>query len=251
MNKITPLLEGKKIIILGGGRGIGRATVTECLAQGAAVGCTWRTSQSAIKELADIASSEGKTFYDTQMDICDKASVDRGIDFLISSLGGIDVLINCTGITKDKAFPFLDPDSWDQVIQTNLTGAYYAVHKVLLPMVSNKGGAILNLGSVSAAAGVPGQANYAASKAGLTGLTKALSKELGSYHIRINSVAPGYVKTDMTAQMPEKLLAQAIDRIPLKRMAEPEEIAHVLAFLASDMASYINGQTITVDGGLL
>lgn len=246
----TPVLQNKRIIVLGGGRGIGRATVIECLSLGASVGCTWRTSQKSVEELSHtIPAAKDRLFY-TQMDITDRDSVSRGIDTLIDALGGVDVLINCTGVTKDRAFPFLDPDSWDQVIQTNLTGAYYAIQKVLLPMVSGKGGVILNLGSVSAVMGVAGQANYAASKAGLSGLTKALSRELGPYHIRVNAVAPGYVKTDMTEQMPKKLVDQALDQIPLKRMAEPAEIAHILAFLASDMASYINGQTIVADGGL-
>ncbi len=244
------ILKNKKIIILGSGRGIGRATAVECLKLGASLGCTWHTSENAMSDLAHLADSLHSAFFHTQIDIADKDSVDKGMDYLINQLGGVDVLINCSGIIKDRAFPFLDADSWEQVIHTNLTGAYYAAHKVLLPMVAAKNGTILNVSSVSAITGVAGQANYAASKAGLTGLTKALSRELGPYQIRVNAVAPGYVKTEMTEHLKEKLIKEAMERIPLKRMAEPEELAHVLAFLASDLASYINGQTIVVDGGL-
>lgn len=248
-------LENKRIIILGGSRGIGWATVIECLKQGALVGATYHKSQTDMETLSELAESlgsarKGGAFFSAQMDITDERSVKQAMKLLMDELGGIDVLINSAGITADRAFAFLDKNAWEQVIQTNLTGPYQAIHNAVLPMVAQKNGVILNVGSVSGIVGVTGQANYAASKAGLIGLTKSLSKELGAYNVRVNTVAPGYVKTEITDQLNERKISQALEQIPLKRFAEPEEIAHLLAFLASDQASYINGQTIIIDGGL-
>ena len=242
------ILEGKRVLILGGSRGIGAATVRECIREGAAVGATYHSSENEMREIGE--EFKDADFFCRQMDIEEEASVSSAVSGLMEELGGIDVLINSVGITCDRSIAFMDTDSWERVIRTNLTGSFFAVHKVVLPMVSNRQGVILHVSSVSGIAGAPGQVNYAASKAGLIGMTKALSRELGAYNIRVNTVAPGYVETDMTAKFQGDVREKIVSQIPLKRFARPEEIAKLLIFLASDSAGYITGQTIVIDGGL-
>lgn len=244
------LLENKKILVTGGSRGIGRCIVFECLKAGASVAATYHQSEEEMLSLKQEAESHNWNFYYSQMDLEDTDSVSRSIPALIERLDGIDVLINNAGIIRDKAIPFLDYETWNQVIQTNLTGTYQVIHKVILPMVSNKNGVILNMSSVSGVAGSPGQANYAASKAGILGLTKTLAKELGPYNIRVNAISPGYVTTEMTDSLKEKVRKDALSKIPLNRFASPEEVAHLAVFLSSDCASYISGQNIIIDGGM-
>ncbi len=244
------LLSGKQIIILGGSRGIGFSTVIECLQQGAVVGSTYHSSYEEMLALQEKSKEWEGEFYFTQMDIQNADSVNQAFNQLMEQMDGIDVLINNAGITKDCAFPFMDDENWNSVINANLTGTYRAIHKVLPSMVSRKNGVILNVSSVSGIRGMAGQANYSAAKAGLIGLTKSLSRELGPYNIRVNAIAPGYIQTDMTSHFKQKFLEDAIRQIPLKRFGQPEEVSHLLVFLASDLASYINGQTIVIDGGL-
>lgn len=244
------LLENKKILVTGGSRGIGRCIVLECLKAGASVAATYHHSKEEMVSLEQEAASYDGNFYYSQMNLEDMDSVSQSISSLIDQLDGIDVLINNAGIIRDRAIPFLDYETWNQVIQTNLTGTYQVIHKVILPMVTNKSGVILNMSSVSGVAGSPGQANYAASKAGILGLTKTLAKELGPYNIRVNAISPGYVNTEMLDKLKEQVRKDALNKIPLNRFAAPEEIAHLAVFLSSDFASYISGQNIIIDGGM-
>lgn len=244
------LLENKKIIITGASRGIGRAIAIKALEAGANVAITYNNSKKAVLSLLEeTASCPGTLFYE-KMDLSDKDDIQNAMNIMIKKLGGIDVLINNAGITKDKAIPFLDLKSWSDVIDTNLTGTYLAISKALLPMVSHRNGVIINLSSVTGITGSAGQANYSASKAGIIGLTKSLSRELGAYNIRVNAIAPGFVETDMTSTLKDTFVKDALDKIPLKRFAKPEEIASLAVFLASDQAAYITGQTIVIDGGM-
>ena len=244
------ILQGKKIIVVGGSRGIGEAAVRECLAAGAHVGVTYASSRSRMEAMEQEFAGGDTVFFCTHMDITSPDSVREGIKELIGCLGGVDVLINNAGITRDRAFPFMDEENWEDVLQTNLTGAYRTARQVVPPMAPHKNGVIINVSSVSGIIGMPGQTNYSASKAGMIGLTRSLSKELGRYNIRVNAVAPGFVETEMVEELDEGARQDAIAKIPLGRFATPEEIAHLLVFLSSDHASYINGETIVIDGGL-
>lgn len=244
------ILQGKKIIIVGGSRGIGEAAARECLAAGAHIGVTYASSLSRMKAMEQEFSRDDTDFFYTHMDITSPDSVREGMKELTSRLGGVDVLINNAGITRDRAFPFMDEENWEDVLQTNLTGAYRTARQAVPPMAAHKNGVIINVSSVSGITGMPGQSNYSAAKAGLIGLTRSLSKELGRYNIRVNAVAPGYVETEMVEKMDEGARQAATANIPLGRFATPEEIAHLLVFLSSDYASYINGETVVIDGGL-
>lgn len=244
------ILQGKKIIIVGGSRGIGEAAARECLAMGACVGVTYVSSQSRVKAMEQEFAGGAADFFYTHMDITCPDSVREGMKELMSRLEGIDVLINNAGITRDQSFAFMAEENWEDVLQTNLTGAYRAARQVVPPMAARKNGVIINVSSISGMKGMPGQANYSAAKAGLIGLTRSLAKELGRYHIRVNAVAPGFVETDMVEKMDEGTRQAAVSQIPLGRFATPEDIAHLLVFLSSDYAAYINGETVVIDGGL-
>lgn len=244
------ILQGKKIIIVGGSRGIGEAAARECLAMGACVGVTYVSSHSRMKAMEQEFAGCDTDFCYTHMDITRPDSVREGMKELISRLEGIDVLINNAGITRDQAFAFLSEENWEDVIQTNLTGAYRTARQVVPPMAAHKNGVIINVSSVSGITGMPGQTNYSAAKAGMIGLTRSLAKELGRYNIRVNAIAPGFVETEMVEKIDEGTRQTAVSKIPLGRFATPEDIAHLLVFLSSDYASYINGETIVIDGGL-
>lgn len=237
----------KKVIITGGCRGIGKHIAQKFLQLGADVAVTYRSSVQAAEDMQRQYPAKLRCY---QMNVCDEQSVRTTINQIIEDLKGVDVLVNNAGITKDGLFLMMGKDAWDDVLTTNLDGAFLVTKVALMPMLQQKHGSIVNVSSVSGVIGVAGQTNYCASKFALIGLTKALSKEVSSKNIRINAVAPGYIDTDMVQAMPEKAKKEIIAKVPMRRLGSPDEIASVVAFLSSDDASYITGQTIVIDGGL-
>ena len=247
------LLEKKIVLITGGSRGIGKSIAKECMRQGATVAFTYRdehTQEQAIqveKELnedgglAKAFMSDAANFDDAQKLIAD----------IISEFGTLDVLVNNAGITRDTLLMRMSEDQWDDVINTNLKSAFNLTKAAQIPMLKARSGSIINMSSVVGVKGNAGQANYAASKAGLIGFTKSVAAELGSRGIRCNAIAPGFIETEMTKALDEKVVEEWRNGIPLKRGGTPLDVANTTVFLASDMSSYVTGQTIHVCGGML
>ena len=245
------LLEGKVAVVTGASRGIGRAIAEELAAEGAKVVVNYHANAAAASDVVNDITARGGTAVAVQADVSDFAAADALIKTAIETYGAIDILVNNAGTTRDTLLLSMKEDEWDLVMTTNLKSVFNTCKAVTRPMVRRKqGGRIINISSVSGIVGQPGQTNYAASKAGIIGFSKSLAKELGSRNITVNVVAPGFVPTDLTAVMPEDLVKQTLAFIPLGRWGEAQEIAHAVAFLASDKASYITGAVIQVDGGI-
>ena len=236
--------EGKVVLITGGTRGIGRATALKFKEAGAVVYITG-TSEERTKSAAEEMGVNG-----LKMDVTLREEVEKGVEEVIGREGKIDVLINNAGITRDALFLRMKDEDWDRVIDTNLTGVYNVTKAVVPFMVKNRSGSIINISSVVGFTGNVGQVNYSATKSALVGFTKSLAKELGGRNIRVNCIAPGYITTDMTEKIPEKVKKELLKSIPLRREGTPEEVANVCLFLASDLASYITGTVVHVNGGL-
>lgn len=244
-------LEGKVAIVTGASRGIGRAIAEELAAQGAKVVINYNANESAAAEVVSRIEANGGTALAIQADVSDFAAAEALVKVATEAFGPVDILVNNAGTTRDTLLMTMKEEDWDVVLATNLKSIFNCCKAVARPMVRRKqGGRIINISSVAGIVGQPGQTNYAASKAGVIGFSKSLAKELGSRQITVNVVAPGFVLTDLTANLPEDLVKQTIDFIPLGRWGEAEEIAHVVAFLASDKATYITGTVIQVDGGI-
>jgi 3-oxoacyl-[acyl-carrier protein] reductase len=242
--------EGKTAVVTGGSRGIGRACVARLASEGAAVAFLYRSNQQAAEALAaELASAPGKV-RGLQADVRDLQRAHQVIDQLFEEWTHIDVLVNSAGIVHDGLLGAMTADQWRDVIETNLGGTFNYCHAVTQPMMMMRRGSIVNLSSTSAEFASRGQVNYAASKGGIDGLTRALAKELAARNIRVNAVAPGMIETDMS-QVVRGIAGDQIKKaIPLKRIGKPAEIAAVVAFLASDEAAYLTGQVLRVDGGL-
>jgi 3-oxoacyl-[acyl-carrier protein] reductase len=234
-------LEGKRALVTGASRGIGRAIAEELARAGAEVVVGYRSGAEDAQELA--AAIGGSA---VQADVSSPEEAKR----LVEEAGDVDVLVNNAGLTRDGVLARMSDDDWRTVIETNLSSVFYTCRAVTRPMMKRRGGAIVNVSSVVGVHGNFGQANYAASKAGIIGFTKSLARELGSRGVRANVVAPGYVKTQLTDVLPEEATAAMIQNTPLGRVAEPSEIAGAVRFLASDEASFITGEVLLVDGGL-
>ncbi|HEY4308495.1 MAG TPA: SDR family NAD(P)-dependent oxidoreductase [Pirellulales bacterium] len=243
-------LASRTALVTGGSRGIGRACVRALAAEGAKVAFVYHSRQQAADELASELVGQGHEVQALQADVADNARADAVVAQLLESWPGIDILVNSAGVIRDGLFATMDPPQWHQVIDTNLNGTYNYCHAVVRTMMSQRRGSIINISSVAAEFGSRGQVNYAASKGGIDGLTRTLAKELAARKVRVNAVSPGMIETDMSEVVRGLAGDDLKSIIPLRRVGQPEEIAKVVTFLASDDASYITGQILRVDGGL-
>ncbi len=243
-------LDGKGIIVTGATRGIGRAIALEAARHGANIAFNFLKSEQRAEELKREIETLGVKVMAFKTDVGDLKAVREMVNAVKSGFGRIDGLVNNAGLTRDKLLVMMSEEDWSEVIRTNLTGAFNFARAAAFMMMKAKRGAILNVTSVSGLAGMAGQVNYSAAKAGLIGMTKAMAKELGRLGVRVNALALGFVETDMTAALPAENRAAALNLIPLGRFGTVEDVAPVAAFLLSDAAAYITGAVIQVDGGL-
>ena len=239
----------KTALITGGSRGIGKSISIE-IGKEFHVVVGYVNSKEKAVEVCDVISSSGGSASTVKIDISNKESVDQAFSEIEKIYGSVDVLINNAGITKDNILPRMKNDEWEDVIQTNLTGSFYTSQRATKQMMKNKWGRIVFISSVVGLSGNQGQSNYAASKAGLIGLSKSISKELGSRNITSNVIAPGYIETDMTSFINDENKDVIIGQLSIKRMGKPEDISNIVSFLCKDESEYITGQVIPVDGGL-
>lgn len=242
-------LEKKVAIITGGAAGIGAATAAKFAAEGA-ITIIWDLDEVRGNEFAKKLSSEGKTVVFAKVNTAKYDEIETATKAVIAKYGKIDILINNAGITRDSSLKKMTPELWQQVIDVNLTGVFYCTKIISEYMVEKNYGRIVNASSVVALYGNFGQTNYVATKAGLIGMTKTWARELGRKGITVNAIAPGFIATEMVAKMPENVIDGMKSKVPAGRLGEPEEIASAYLFLASDEAAYINGTTLSVDGGM-
>ena len=243
-------LSGKVALVTGGSRGIGRAVCLRLAAMGAKVMVNYVTRPEAADEVVAAIGQAGGEAYPVQFDVSDTTATQESIKKIIAEHGGIDILVNNAGVTKDGLLATMKEDAWDWVMAVNLKGAFTCIKAACRPMMKKRWGRIINVTSVVGYGGNPGQANYAASKAGLVGLTRSAARELASRGITVNGVAPGYIETDMTEGLPEAVKEKILSEIPLGVLGQAEDIAAAVAYLASDEARYVTGQTIHVNGGM-
>jgi 3-oxoacyl-[acyl-carrier protein] reductase len=244
-------LEGKVALVTGAGRGIGRAITEELASRGVDVVLADRLLDAAEQSAREIAESTGRQTIALPVDVSDLESAKALVDKAIERFGKVDILVNNAGITRDNLIMRMDEADWDAVIDINLKGAWNCSKAVIRSMMKQRYGRIINISSVSGLAGQAGQTNYSASKAGLIGFTKALAREVASRQITVNAVAPGFIPTALTVDLPAELKDAMMKITPLGRMGKPEEIAYAVAFFAADEAGYITGQVLSVDGGMM
>ena len=244
-------LENKVAVVTGSSRGIGRAIALELARRGARLVVNYNRSAEGAAEVVAAIEAAGGQAIAVQADAGDFEQAAGLIQAALDTFGQINILVNNAGTTRDQLLMLMKEKDWDDVLRTNLKSVFNCCKAVARPMVRQRGGRIINISSISGIAGQGGQTNYAASKAGIIGFTKSLAKELGPRNITVNAVAPGFIPTTLTADMPEEWKQRVIEMTPLKRMGQPEEVAYAVAFLASDEASFITGETLTVDGGLV
>lgn len=243
--------EGQTAIVTGAGRGIGEAIAKRLADEGAKIAVVSRTESNAAKTSEAINAAHPGAAKAYAVDVADFAAVQELGDAIIKDLGKVDILVNNAGVTRDGLSMRMSSEDWDIVVDTNLKGAFNFIRAVQRPMAKQRSGRIINITSVSGIIGNAGQANYAASKAGLIGLTKTIARELSGRGVTVNAVAPGFIQTDMTDVLPESIRTAVVERIPLGRFGAPEDIASAVAFLAGPEGAYITGQTLVVDGGMV
>ena len=244
------LLENKSAIITGATRGIGRGIAVEFAKQGANVAFTYSSSVEAATELENELKALGVSAKGYQSNAADFDAAQELVKQVVADFGTVDILVNNAGITKDNLLLRISEDDFDKVIEVNLKSVFNLTKAVIRPMMKQRAGSIINMSSVVGLKGNAGQANYAASKAGIIGFSKSVALELGSRNVRSNVIAPGFIETEMTDKLDEKVVQGWRDSIPLKRGGSPQDIANACVFLASEMSSYITGQTLSVDGGM-
>lgn len=245
------LLEGKKAIITGASRGIGKGIAEVFAAHGADVAFTYSSSEGPALELEKSLTAMGVKAKAYKSDAASYAAAEDLVAKVVEDFGGVDILVNNAGITKDNLLMRMSEEDFDQVIATNLKSVFNMTKAIQRTFLKQRSGSIINISSVVGVKGNAGQANYAASKAGMIGFSKSIALELGSRNVRCNAIAPGFIETEMTAKLDEKTVQGWRDAIPLKRGGSPEDVANACLFLGSDLSSYITGQVIPVDGGML
>lgn len=242
-------LSGQAALVTGASRGLGKAFAMALAKSGAKVACVARTVDK-LQETVSAITAAGGTAEAWPCDVTSGESVQKVVDAVVEKWQGLQILVNNAGITRDTLVPRMQDDQWDEVINTNLRGAFLFLRAASRPMMQGRYGRIINIASVSGIVGNPGQANYSASKAGLIGMTKTVARELAGRKITVNAVAPGFIDTEMTEKLGEAIITEVKNRIPVKRLGTADEVAQVVLFLASRAATYITGQVLTVDGGL-
>jgi 3-oxoacyl-[acyl-carrier protein] reductase len=243
--------ENQVAVVTGAGRGIGHAIAVRLAKEGARVASVSRTEANAQKTADEINAGRAGAAKAYTVDVADQAAVQKAAAQIFEDFGRVDILVNNAGVTRDGLSMRMSMDDWDIVLNTNLKGAFNFTQAVMRPMIKQRSGRIINISSIAGLIGNAGQANYAASKAGLIGLTKTLARELASRSITVNAVAPGLIETDMTTVLSDEIRQGILQKVPLGKLGEPEDIAGAVAYLASAEAKYITGQVLTVDGGMV
>ena len=244
-------LTGKCAVVTGASRGIGRAIALELANQGAKVVVNYSGSEQKAMQVVDEIKASGGEAIAVQANVSDSESVQQLMKTAVDTFGSLDILVNNAGITRDNLLMRMKDDEWDEVINTNLKGVFLCTKAVTRQMMKQRAGRIINISSIVGVAGNAGQANYVAAKAGVIGITKTTAQELASRNILVNAIAPGFITTEMTDSLPEELKEAMLKQIPLAKLGQPEDIAKAVAFLASDNANYITGQTLRIDGGMV
>lgn len=244
------LLDRRVALVTGGSRGIGRAIALALAREGADVAISYVSNEGAALEVIQGIESLGRRGLALRCDVSDFAAADNMVSEVAERLGKVDILVNNAGITRDALLLRMKEEDWDSVLDTNLKGVFNCTRAAAKVMLRQRWGRVVNIASVAGFAGNPGQANYAAAKAGIIGFTRVVAKELGSRGITANAIAPGYITTDMTASLPEELKGEILKRIPVGRFGTPEDVAALVVFLAAPASGYITGQVFVVDGGL-
>jgi 3-oxoacyl-[acyl-carrier protein] reductase len=243
--------ENQVAVVTGSGRGIGHAIAVRLAKEGARVASVSRTEANAQRTADEINAARADAAKAYAVDVADQAAVQKAGGQILADFGRVDILVNNAGVTRDGLSMRMSMEDWDTVLNTNLKGAFNFIQALMRPMIKQRSGRIINISSIAGLIGNAGQANYAASKAGLIGLTKTLARELASRGITVNAVAPGLIETDMTTVLSEEIRQNILKNVPLGKLGEPEDIAGAVAYLASAEAKYITGQVLTVDGGMV
>ena len=244
------LLADKVAVVTGAGRGIGRAVALAYARMGADVACVSRTEENSAKAAVEVEAL-GRRAWAVAVDVSDTAAVDAAAGKILDDAGRVDILVNNAGVTRDNLLMRMSEEEWDTVINTNLKGAFNFTKAFSRPFIRQRSGRIINIASVIGLIGNAGQSNYAASKAALIGFTKSIAKELAPRGITVNAIAPGFIETDMTAALDDKVREGILGNVPLGRFGSPDDIAHAAVFLAMEPSGYITGQVLTVDGGMV